>query len=98
MISVSINRKYKSLNVVPPFELPDFCVLTGKNGSGKTHLFQAMTNRQMTAVHIDGVHTISVNYIPFNGLNPVVGADCNYRNLLDEQKSCWEIIKQIVLD
>lgn len=95
MISVSIIRKYKSLNVVPPFELPDFCVLTGKNGSGKTHLFQAMTNRQLTAVHIDGVHTNSVNYIPFNGLNPVVGADCNYRNLLDEQKSCWEIIKQI---
>ena len=95
MISVNIIRKYKSLNVVPTIELPDFCVLTGKNGSGKTHLFQAMTNRQFAAVHINGNHTNSINYIPFNGLNPIVGADCNYRNLLDEQKNCWEIIKDI---
>ena len=39
MINVTIHNAFKSLQPVPPFELPDFCVLTGKNGSGKSHLF-----------------------------------------------------------
>lgn len=40
MINVSIKTKFKSLQPVDLFELPDFCVLTGKNGSGKSHLFE----------------------------------------------------------
>ena len=35
MIKVTIQNTYKSLQPVASFELPDFCVLTGKNGSGK---------------------------------------------------------------
>lgn len=93
MISIKILRNYKSLNVVPPFELPDFCVLTGKNGSGKTHLLEAMANRQLTEVLNDGVVANIVHNIPFGGLNPIVVVDCNYRNLLDEQKNLWNLIK-----
>lgn len=96
MIKVSINTKYKSLQPVDLFELPDFCVLTGKNGSGKSHLFEAMANRMTTAITIDEKPVNIVQYIPFNGLNPNVGADCNYRNLLDEQKNLWNNIKAYI--
>lgn len=93
MINVSIKTKFKSLQPVDLFELPDFCVLTGKNGSGKSHLFEAMANRKTTVITIDEKPVNIVQYIPFNGLNPNVGADCNYRNLLDEQKNLWNNIK-----
>jgi len=93
MINVSIRTKFKSLQPVNLFELPDFCVLTGKNGSGKSHLFEAMTNRKTTVITIDEKPVNTVQYIPFNGLNPNVGADCNYRNLLDEQKNLWNSIR-----
>lgn len=35
---------YKSINSLPEAELPDLVVLTGRNGSGKTHLLEAIQN------------------------------------------------------
>jgi len=96
MINVTILNRFKSLQPVPPFELPDFCVLTGKNGSGKSHLFEAMASRNVTTIAIGGNQVVTVQYIPFNGLNPDVGADCNYRSLLDEQKNLWNNIKVFI--
>ena len=96
MINVTIQNAFKSLQPVPTFELPDFCVLTGKNGSGKSHLFEAMASRNVTSITIGGNQVNTVQYIPFNGLNPNVGADCNYRNLLDEQKNLWNSIKAFI--
>ena len=42
-MKVSIKKYHKSIHVIQDFELPDFVVLTGKNGSGKSHLMEAMT-------------------------------------------------------
>lgn len=96
MITVSTIKKHKSINQGLLFELPDFCVLTGKNGSGKSHLFESMADRSCTNITIGGTGINLVQYIKFNGLNPNVGADCNYRTLLDEQKNMWNTIKQII--
>lgn len=35
---------YKSIKSLAPVDLPDFVVLTGRNGSGKTHLLEALKN------------------------------------------------------
>jgi ABC-type branched-subunit amino acid transport system ATPase component len=37
-------RPYKSIKTLSTIELPDFVVLTGINGSGKTHLLEAIAN------------------------------------------------------
>lgn len=96
MITIGTIKKHKSISQGLTFELPDFCVLTGKNGSGKSHLFEAMSDRNCTNITIDGAVVNLVQYIKFNGLNPNVGADCNYRTLLDEQKNMWNTFKQIL--
>lgn len=96
MIAVVTIKKHKSINNGLTFDLPDFCVLTGKNGSGKSHLFEAMADRGCTNITIDGTGVKLVQYIKFNGLNPIVGADCTYRMLLDEQKNMWGTFKQIL--
>ncbi len=94
MINVKILKEFKSIKVGQVFDLPDFCVLTGKNGSGKSHLFEAMSKRDVSSITIGGTNANTVNFIRFNGLNPTVGADCTYRNLLDEQKNLWNTIKR----
>lgn len=96
MIAVGTIKKHKSISSGLVFELPDFCVLTGKNGSGKSHLFEAMADRSCTNITIGATSVNLVQYIKFNGLNPNVGADCNYRTLLDEQKNMWNTFKQII--
>ena len=45
MIKIKIKEKYKSLIARTEFELSDFCVLTGKNGSEKSHLLEAISNK-----------------------------------------------------
>ena len=96
MITISTIKKHKSISKGLTFDLPNFCVLTGKNGSGKSHLFEAMADRGCTNITIDGTGVNLVQYIKFNGLNPNVGADCTYRMLLDEQKNMWATFKQII--
>ena len=98
MIKISTIKEHKSISQGHTFELPDFCVLTGKNGSGKSHLFEAMADRGCTSITIDGGSINLVRYIEFNGLNPSVVSNCDYRTLFDEQKDTWETFKQVISD
>lgn len=94
-MEIRIPKAYKSINPVV-FELPDFCVLTGKNGSGKSHLLQAMADNahskifETTEEHEDELPI--VKYVPFNGLNPNVQSNCQYLALTNERKNEWNKI------
>lgn len=94
-MEIRILKTYKSINPIV-FELPDFCVLTGKNGSGKSHLLQAMADNAHSTIfktneeHEDEL-TI-VKYIPFNGLNPNVQSNCQYLELTNKRKNEWNKI------
>lgn len=41
--SITFRRPYKSIAALPTIELPPFVVLTGVNGSGKSHLLEALS-------------------------------------------------------
>lgn len=98
-MKVTIKREYKSLKNLSSFELPDFCVLTGKNGSGKTHLFEAlMMNRHAVIADDTGKRLTKIKYVPFNGLNPVVNSVCNYNDLMNQRKSIWQRISNAMQD
>lgn len=43
-MQVTFSSSYLSINSFPTIDLPDFCVLTGLNGVGKTHFLQALQN------------------------------------------------------
>ena len=96
MIKVSIIKNYKSLrSLSQPFELPDFCILTGKNGSGKSHLMEAMTNPEVSQVFSSNNITTSIRYVPFNGLNPKIESECQYLGLTNKRKQEWNQILSI---
>lgn len=88
-IKVSITQKHKSLDPPCEFNLPDFCVLTGKNGSGKTHLLEAMSLKEKSQVHINGRLTQNVRYIGFNGLNPNIQETCDPNSISQHVKNVW---------
>lgn len=98
-MKVSIKQTYKSIHVIQDFGIPDFVVLTGKNGSGKSHLMEAMTRSDICRVFDDdGNWLAQIKYIPFNGLNPHVNELCEYLGLTNDRKQAWSTIKNYLHD
>jgi predicted ATPase len=52
MISLTFLQAYRSIRNLPAVILPDFAVITGINGSGKSHLLEAISNG---AVSVEGI-------------------------------------------
>lgn len=45
MTRLSFKNPFRSIHEFPPIQLPDFTVITGVNGTGKTHLLNAIVER-----------------------------------------------------
>jgi AAA15 family ATPase/GTPase len=69
-----------------------FCVLTGKNGSGKSHLLEAIElngprilhdehgqriSRHISTVLVDNAECRAIRFIPFGQLNPSITEQCD---------------------
>lgn len=97
---IKTNKPFKSLIAGKEVEFLDFCVLTGKNGSGKSHFLEALTQNGVASIYDenDKPYNVSdVKYIPFNGLNPQIDAECNLGNLNQFVNECNLILQQIVM-
>lgn len=99
MITIKIIKKYKSINICE-FELPDFSVLTGLNGSGKTHLLEAISNKEFSEIYDDGNKITNIRYIPFNGLNSNIQEECDpakitqwIKNFSNQFKKAFDVLK-----
>ena len=90
MISLTFVKPHRSIRNLPSVNLPDFTVITGTNGSGKTHLLEAINSG---AVAVDGAAPVNVR--PSAGPN-VVGADIRlftWNNLVPEPASAADPIQ-----
>lgn len=98
-MKVSVKNFYKSIHVVQEFVIPDFVVLTGKNGSGKSHLMELMTHTDKCQCYDDQGRWITrIKYIPFNGLNPHIDENCQYFGLTNARKQAWNNVRQFLDD
>jgi len=88
-MKILIKQKYKSIDAPSEFELPEFSILTGKNGSGKTHLLEAIGNYNTSEVSIYGNVTKNIKYIQFNGLNPRIEQSCSPNGIDQYVKMVW---------
>lgn len=85
----------KGWNSIPgglEFELPMFTVLTGKNGSGKTHLFRILHNTTMSHVYLEGKILNSIAYVGYSELIPKSDLNCSIENITVEVKKVWDYI------
>jgi energy-coupling factor transporter ATP-binding protein EcfA2 len=56
---------YKSITKFNDVELENFTVLTGVNGSGKSHLLEAIKNKKLVIDNLDNSHIVLFNFETF---------------------------------
>lgn len=88
-------KLYKSIPAGLTFDLPKFCVLTGKNGSGKSHLLEAIAGKDAARVSNNGVILTRIQHVGFNGLNPQVDEQCDSNQIRSNISSRWGQIQGI---
>jgi len=82
--------KHISIDEFTPVEIPDFVVLTGVNGSGKSHLLEALENRHVTIDGMESAHIVRFNYETFRLENE---SAFNAHQLASEREQAWEFYK-----
>lgn len=87
------NNDYISIEKFNPVELPDFVVLTGVNGSGKSHLLQAINNKKVVFSDFDDANIVFFNYETFKLENE---SSFNAHQLSAETESAWSFHEQQV--
>lgn len=91
---VVLNTSYKSIPKGISFDVPNFCVLTGKNGSGKSHLLEAIATGSAIATS-SGVQLKVIQHVGFNGLNPTVDEQCETNQVIANATNWWNQIQGI---
>ncbi len=86
---------YKSIKSLKLFELPNFTILTGVNGSGKTQLLEAIT---ASAISIDGItpqrNQAIFRLFNWNSLIPNNSESINAYQLTQERTDYWTTLQQ----
>ncbi|PZO44938.1 MAG: AAA family ATPase [Pseudanabaena frigida] len=96
-MKLSFLKSYKSIDSLPDIELPDFVVLTGVNGAGKSHLLEAIENGFMQIDNI-GVNnqTRPIQRFNWTNLNPQdQGAFAPYQ-ITQERFGFWTEVSKYV--
>jgi predicted ATP-binding protein involved in virulence len=94
-MKIQINQENKSIPKGVIFDLPEFCVLTGRNGSGKTHLLQAISNTAISNISVNGKIVTQIHYVGLNGLNPTSTEQCNQNEIMSNAQNWWSQIEGI---
>lgn len=91
---IKIQQSFKSLIAGKEVDLPDFCILTGKNGSGKSHFLEALSTPGNAVIAIDdkNISNLEVKYIRFNGLNPQINSECSRGTLNQIIQECLSFL------
>lgn len=89
-MQIKIVQDYKSVPAGTECELPLFTILTGENGSGKTHLFEAISNNNHGHIFVNGIQLNAISYIGFGALNPQVDQQCDPTQISQRVRQIWQ--------
>lgn len=82
---------YLSITKFSPVEIPDFTVLTGVNGSGKSHLLAAIEKNNVITEGVSNPRIVHFNYETFKLENE---AQTNAQQILAERTAAWNFFLQ----
>lgn len=91
------HKKHKSIDFFDPIELPQFTVLTGVNGAGKSHLLEAL---ELGHVSVDGIlpnnpsKPRTIRRFDSNTLVPADTGAFSSGQMLNEKSGLWGQIDQ----
>lgn len=90
-MNIKLNQPYLSINHFDPITLADFSILTGINGSGKTHLLKAIDIGIVEIEGIDKSEIVYYNYNEFTVLTGNVEQNASIQNKINYQNSTFGI-------
>ena len=91
MIKLSYKDQHKSITKFNPIELPQFTVLTGVNGAGKTHFLQAIAQGNVVIEETEDPHIVPFNYETFRLENE---SAFNAQQLFSERQAAWKTFNE----
>jgi len=90
-MQLQFKKPYLSISQFNPIELAEFSVLTGVNGSGKSHLLEAIERRDVVIAGMENSKIVRFNYESFKLENE---AAFNAHQLYSERESAWQFFNQ----
>lgn len=93
-MKINYKSNYISIKSFNPIEINDFSILTGKNGSGKTHFLSALKKGHIEIEGIDKSEIVYYNYNDFTVFSGNIQQNSQYQNRLNE----WNNEKQQYLN
>lgn len=87
--------KHLSIDQFDAVDVPDFVVLTGVNGSGKSHLLEALEKRKVVVQGMESAHIVLFNYENFRLENE---SAFNAHQIAEERESAWNFHQQQVIN
>ena len=90
-MKLQFQSKHISIEQFDSVEITDFLVLTGVNGSGKSHLLDAIDKRHVVIVGMEQAHIVLFNYETFRLENE---SAINAHQLSAERESAWQYHEQ----
>ena len=90
-MKIKFKEKYLSINQFNEVELSDFTILTGVNGSGKSHLLQAIEQAKVEVGSIGKSDIVHFNYETFRLENE---GRFNAYQFTTEKESAWNLFEQ----
>lgn len=91
-MKINFKSNFLSITSFPTIEVKDFTILTGKNGTGKTHLLNAIKNGNVEIEGIDKAEIVYYNYNTFN-----VQTAKPQLNQFQQTTSAWNSEKKQIL-
>jgi len=83
-------KDYISIKKFNDIETPDFVVLTGINGSGKSHLLESISNKSVIVEGSEKARTVLFDYRNFYLENEAV---YSARQIIDERNGAWGFLQ-----
>jgi len=90
-LRLNFKNPYLSIDQFDPIDIPDFVVLTGVNGSGKSHLLGAIEKRHVDIEGMEQANIVLFNYETFRLDNEPA---FNAHQLSAERESAWNYHEQ----
>lgn len=90
---LSFGSIYKSIKSLPSIDLPPFVILTGRNGSGKTHLLEALRDGKVKSSLVGNVQTDVILY-DWNSIIPKDTGVFHTHQYLTERSNWFNQIRQ----
>src|SRR3990167_171316 len=93
-MKLQYGQDYLSIRKFDPVVLPNLVVLTGVNGSGKSHLLESIENGQSVLEGIQKTRVVRFNYETFRLENEEA---FNAHQISSERESAWQYFQQHIL-